>query len=194
MDLPVSLKEAVLGGVVEIPTPSGPLRVTLPAHSDTGRRIRLRGKGVAAHGDRPPGDLLLTLRIVSRQSGCGAGGIPARLDAGGLLRSARRSGDTRSGDTGMITLDILCTRLTTLRIEDLRRWIAEGHVGADRQAGELLFEEIDVERVRLILDLRDMMQVNEEALPVVLSLLDQLYALRRQLGRLGVPEDDAGNM
>jgi DnaJ-class molecular chaperone len=64
MDLPVSLREAVLGGSVLVPTPSGALRVTLPAGSDTGRQIRLRGKGVAAHGARAAGDLLLTLRVV----------------------------------------------------------------------------------------------------------------------------------
>jgi DnaJ-class molecular chaperone len=63
MDLPVTLREAVLGGPVEVPTPGGPLRVTLPAGSDTGRVIRLRGKGVAAHGKRSAGDLLLTLRL-----------------------------------------------------------------------------------------------------------------------------------
>ena len=40
-------------------------------------------------------------------------------------------------------------------------------------------------RVRLIQELRDDMQVNEEALPVVLSLLDQLYDLRRRLRELG---------
>jgi len=63
MEVPVTLKEAVLGGAVEVPTPSGPLRVTLPPHSDTGRQIRLRGKGVAAHGKQPAGDLFLTLRV-----------------------------------------------------------------------------------------------------------------------------------
>lgn len=64
MTLPVSLKEAVLGGPVVVPTPSGPLRVTLPAGSDTGRQIRLRGKGIAAHGSRAAGDLFLTLSVV----------------------------------------------------------------------------------------------------------------------------------
>ena len=64
MELPVSLAEAVLGAAVEVPTPSGTLRVTLPAGSDTGRQIRLRGKGVAAAGSRPAGDLFLTLRVV----------------------------------------------------------------------------------------------------------------------------------
>jgi DnaJ-class molecular chaperone len=64
LDLPVSLAEAVLGGAVQVPTPFGPVRVTLPPHSDTGRQIRLRGKGVAADGARAAGDLLLTLRVV----------------------------------------------------------------------------------------------------------------------------------
>lgn len=64
LDLPVTLREAVLGGPVEVPTLSGRLRVTLPAGCDTGRQIRLRGKGVAAHGTQPAGDLLLTLRVM----------------------------------------------------------------------------------------------------------------------------------
>lgn len=89
----------------------------------------------------------------------------------------------------MITLDILCARFTALREDDLRRWIREGHVRAERHEGGLVFEEIDAERVRLILELRDVMQVNEEALPVVLSLLDQLYALRRRLRELGALQD-----
>jgi chaperone modulatory protein CbpM len=89
----------------------------------------------------------------------------------------------------MITLDILCARFTRLRIEDLQGWIAEGHVRPERSAGQLAFTELDVERVRLILELRDDMAVNEEALPVVLSLLDQLYELRRRLRALGVEPD-----
>jgi DnaJ-class molecular chaperone len=64
MELPVTVKEAVLGGPVVVPTPGGPLRVTLPEGSDAGRQIRLRGRGVAAHGGREAGDLFLTLRIV----------------------------------------------------------------------------------------------------------------------------------
>lgn len=91
----------------------------------------------------------------------------------------------------MITLDLLCARFTRLRVEDLQDWIAEGHVRPERAAGELVFTEIDVERVRLILELREDMAVNEESLPVVLSLLDQLYELRRRLRIMGV-EPDAG--
>jgi len=89
----------------------------------------------------------------------------------------------------MITLEILCARYTRLTPEDLRRWIAEGHVRPETTGGQILFTEIDAERVRLILELRDDLQVNEEALPVVLSLLDQVYALRRRLRRHGIAEE-----
>jgi chaperone modulatory protein CbpM len=46
------------------------------------------------------------------------------------------------------------------------------------------FREIDVARVRLIAELRRGMAVEEEAMPLVLSLLDQLYESRRQMRAL----------
>lgn len=85
----------------------------------------------------------------------------------------------------MITIDALVIQLRGLRREDLTRWIDSAWVRPTAGApGQYLFGEIDVARVRLILELRDEMQVNEDALPVVLSLLDQLYALRRQTRQL----------
>jgi chaperone modulatory protein CbpM len=89
----------------------------------------------------------------------------------------------------MITIDILCARFPALSQDDLWHWIGEGHIRPDRVAGEPEFAEIDVERVRLILELRDRLEVNEAALPVVLSLLDQLYELRRRLRAMGVALD-----
>jgi chaperone modulatory protein CbpM len=84
----------------------------------------------------------------------------------------------------MITVDVLCLRFTALRPDDLHRWIGNAWVRPDDTAGQYVFRDIDVERVRLILELRDEMQVNEDALPVVLSLLDQLYDMRRRVRRL----------
>ncbi len=84
----------------------------------------------------------------------------------------------------MITIDLLCARFTALSPDQVRRWVAAGLLRPD-QGG--IFAEIDIERVRLILDLRDTLDVNEEALPVVLGLLDQVYALRRQLRDVGAP-------
>ena len=61
-DLPVTLDEAVLGARVRVPTLGGTLTMTVPARSDGGRVLRLKGKGLptAAGGH---GDLLVTLRI-----------------------------------------------------------------------------------------------------------------------------------
>jgi DnaJ-class molecular chaperone len=59
LDLPVTLSEAVLGGRITVPTPSGTVTMTVPPHSNTGTVLRLRGKGVAGKGDE-----LVTLKIV----------------------------------------------------------------------------------------------------------------------------------
>jgi DnaJ-class molecular chaperone len=64
LDLPITLYEAVLGANVEAPTLSGKVELTLPPHSNSGRTLRLRGKGLPASGGLAAGDLLVTLRIV----------------------------------------------------------------------------------------------------------------------------------
>lgn len=45
-DLPVTLKEAVLGTSLEVQTVHGPVRLAIPPGSGTGTRLRLRGKGI----------------------------------------------------------------------------------------------------------------------------------------------------
>ncbi len=47
LTLPVTLKEAVLGASVEVPTIKGRLRLTIPAHSASGTKLRLAGRGIA---------------------------------------------------------------------------------------------------------------------------------------------------
>ena len=64
MELPITLPEAVLGGFIEVPTPGGAVRMRIPPHSDAGTELRLRGRGVPAHGGQPAGDLYATLRVV----------------------------------------------------------------------------------------------------------------------------------
>jgi molecular chaperone DnaJ len=63
MELPITVGEAVLGATVEVPTPSGPVKVRIPAGAQSGQRLRVRGKGVAAHGTTPAGDLYLQVMI-----------------------------------------------------------------------------------------------------------------------------------
>lgn len=61
--VPVSPWEAALGGDAEVQTLDGAVRVKIPAGSSSGRRIRLRGRGLAQSGGEK-GDLLAEIRIV----------------------------------------------------------------------------------------------------------------------------------
>lgn len=63
-EVPVSLSEAVLGGHIEVLTSGGLVRMRIPPHSDSGTKLRLRGKGVPAHGGHKAGDMHITLRVV----------------------------------------------------------------------------------------------------------------------------------
>jgi DnaJ-class molecular chaperone len=62
-DLPVTLKEAVLGGKVPVPTLTGAVSLSVPPNSNTGTTLRLKGKGIGAHGSTPAGDLYVRLVV-----------------------------------------------------------------------------------------------------------------------------------
>src|SRR5437764_9879355 len=64
IELPVSLAEAVLGARVSVPTVTGPVTMTIPKGSDTGRQLRLRGKGIQK---RYPGDEIVTIKVFNDQ-------------------------------------------------------------------------------------------------------------------------------
>ncbi len=91
----------------------------------------------------------------------------------------------------MITIEMLPTYVAGVTVPDVQRWIALAWVRPDGTEGRWLFRDIDVARVRLILELRDEFSVNEDALPTVLSLLDQLYDARRQMRQLRAALDRA---
>ncbi|WP_300972862.1 DnaJ C-terminal domain-containing protein [Sphingomonas sp. LHG3406-1] len=62
LDLPVSLKEAVLGGKVKVPTPDGAVMLSVPRGASSGKVLRIKGRGFSDKaGNR--GDLLVTLMV-----------------------------------------------------------------------------------------------------------------------------------
>jgi curved DNA-binding protein len=63
MDLPITVGEAVRGANVDVPTPTGTIKVKVPAGTQSGQQLRIKGKGVAAHGQTPAGDLYLRLMV-----------------------------------------------------------------------------------------------------------------------------------
>lgn len=84
----------------------------------------------------------------------------------------------------MITIETLCIRLQRVSRTELEGWIERAWVRPEGVPGHYLFHPIDEARAHLILELRDEMHINDEALPLVLSLLDQVYAARRHMRRV----------
>jgi chaperone modulatory protein CbpM len=84
----------------------------------------------------------------------------------------------------MITIEMIGRMIPGPEIADLERWIAHRWIRPEGlpESGGYVFREIDVARVRLIAELRYDLHIDEETLPVVLSLIDQLYGLRTRCG------------
>ena len=61
LDLPVAPWEAALGATVKAPTPTSAVDLKIPAGSSSGRKLRLKGRGIPG---QPPGDLYVVIQVV----------------------------------------------------------------------------------------------------------------------------------
>lgn len=84
----------------------------------------------------------------------------------------------------MIAFDELLTRFRELERRELTRWVENRWVLPERYAETWVFHDVDVARVELILGIRRDFAIDDEAMELVLGLLDQVYGLRRQMRRL----------
>jgi chaperone modulatory protein CbpM len=84
----------------------------------------------------------------------------------------------------MIALEALVGQFSGLDRIELLRWVENRWVLPERRGGSWVFDELDIARVELILEIRREWALDDEAMPLVLGLLDQVYELRRQLRRL----------
>jgi chaperone modulatory protein CbpM len=84
----------------------------------------------------------------------------------------------------MIAFEAVLTQIQGLDALVLERWIEARWVLPERIADTYVFHDIDVARVHLIVELTRDMMIDEDAMPVVLNLLDQVYALRKRLTSL----------
>jgi len=83
----------------------------------------------------------------------------------------------------LATIEQVVTEIEVSRGE-VTAWIERRWVRPLEEDGRYLFDEADRARIKLIAELSRDLEVGEEAMPVVLRLLDQIYALRRALGEL----------
>lgn len=82
-------------------------------------------------------------------------------------------------------LEAIIARFPGLEVVELAAWIERGWVRPEPAGPEdWTFQEIDIARIQLIIDLRRDMGVPEDAAPLVLSLIDQVYDLRATLKAL----------
>ncbi len=79
-------------------------------------------------------------------------------------------------------------------VRRLRIWVREGWIApAEGETGPI-FDALDVARVRLVCQLKNELELHDDAVPVVLSLIDQVHGLRNELKALAeavdqLPED-----
>lgn len=90
MDLPVTVSEALLGAEVRVPTFQGDVTVRVPPGAQSGKKMRLRGRGAPSLRGGPPGDLYLNLQVRVPEEPDDA----ARAAAEALARAYR--GDVRA--------------------------------------------------------------------------------------------------
>jgi len=63
LDVPVTVGEAALGATITVPTPDGDVRAKIPPGSQSGKRLRLRGRGAPALKGKERGDLYLRVMV-----------------------------------------------------------------------------------------------------------------------------------
>ena len=81
----------------------------------------------------------------------------------------------------MMQVEDLVGAITILQRTDLEGWIREELVAPQQNDGTLFFSDMECARVRLICTLHYELEIDADTLPVVLSLLDQLYDTRQRL-------------
>jgi len=84
----------------------------------------------------------------------------------------------------MVGFDELLQRFRGLERRDLMRWVEERWVLPEHRDANWVFREVDIARIELILEIRRDFAIDDEAMELVLGLLDQLYGMRRQMRRL----------
>ena len=69
LDLPITVGEAMSGAIVTVPTPSGEVKLKIPPGSQSGQKLRLKGKGITDEKTNKSGDLYVKLMIQLPRAG-----------------------------------------------------------------------------------------------------------------------------
>jgi chaperone modulatory protein CbpM len=81
----------------------------------------------------------------------------------------------------MITEIEILTKVHGVTRSQLRLWVSESWVRPARSGSELVFNDADIARVRLLATLCCDFEVGDEAVPIILSLIDQVHDMQAQM-------------
>ena len=84
----------------------------------------------------------------------------------------------------------LIAMVERLEVHTLRRWVEMGWIRPERGVAGFTFDDADIARVRLICDLCYDLEVGEDSVPIILSLIDQLHGTRRTLRAFAAAIDE----
>ncbi len=89
-----------------------------------------------------------------------------------------------------ISEEDLVVHIESLSIHRLHRWIRLGWVRPERREGAALYHDVDIARIRMLHDLEHDLEFDEETMPLILSLLDQIHGLRNELRALAAAVEE----
>lgn len=84
----------------------------------------------------------------------------------------------------MMRLEEIYSSIAELKREDLKAWVDEALVAPEEREGELMLSDLACARIRLICTLHYDMDIETNALPVILDLIDQLHETRGRLNTI----------
>jgi chaperone modulatory protein CbpM len=84
----------------------------------------------------------------------------------------------------MKRVEEIVEQIEALQRSDLDLWISEELISLQKDTEEEVFSDMECARIRLICTLHYELEIDAETLPVVLSLVDQLYQTRQRLLKL----------
>lgn len=180
--LPITIDEAVLGGKVSAPTIDGPVGMTIPPGASSGQVLRLRGRGVGRAGQtakgRPEGRVEDRITARTRRE---TASVSKGMAQDPEFRSKGRSDEGGSKMTDRFSEDDVVATVTRLTRRQLVRFIEAEVVRPAPEPDGYVFRRVDIARLELLCDLTVDLDLDEMALGIVISLIDQLHAARRDL-------------
>lgn len=98
LDLPITISEAIEGAKVEVPTVDGTVTVRIPSGSQSGQKLRLKGKGVLGPKSKTRGDQYIVLQVMIPE------GLDSKMKEELLTLVRKKEGDPRRrlGETSKI--------------------------------------------------------------------------------------------